>query len=433
MKIALFGGSFNPIHVGHVELAKAVLKELHYQKIIFMTTFLSPFKTEDALQCLPQDRLNMVKLAIEGEEQFEYSSYEVEKDEPSFTIHTVEHLYSFYGIAGTETVKGKNIERDEGERDGIEGKIGLIIGSDQLHMFKKWKNYEKLLELCELIVATRRCETGEGMSGEYGEELDFVFTLLKTPIKPVSSTQIRHVIKEEKNWRERLTPKFINEKVAKYIEENALYGSSFEVAFRHIERLIDEVREYAKRELSEKRFLHSVRVAHMAEHLAQVYPCSSLPPRLAYLAGISHDITKEKPDSWQKEIVEKEGESIDEVEREHLRLLHGRTAAIVLKERFGVRHRSLLDAIRSHTFAHPLLDRLGKILYIADKIEEGRKEAEDLRSMIGSSSIDEIMIELLERGESLLQAKGALPHPFAIELLKRLKKMTCFSAVFDVI
>ena len=107
----------------------------------------------------------------------------------------------------------------------------------------------------------------------------------------------------------------------------------------------------------------------------------------------------------------------------HLRLLHGRTTAIVLKKCFAVKHRSLLDAIRNHTFAHPLLDHLGKILYIADKIEEGRQGVDGVRAMIGSHPIDEIMMVLLERGEALLKEKKALPHPFAIELLKKLKKM----------
>ena len=410
MKIALFGGSFNPIHQGHVQLASAVLQELQYQKIIFMPAYHSPFKQEDSQFISPLDRLAMVKLAIEDEKAFESSSYEIEKGESSFTINTIEYLYSLYEKNG---------------KDEIEGKLGLIIGSDQLFQFEKWKDYKKILQVCDLIVAVRRCENNnedEQMLHKKFDKVGFKFTLLKTPITAISSSNIRTVIKAEKSWKINLTGKILNEKVATYIEENALYGSPFEVAFSDIECLIDKVTAYAKNELSEKRFLHSMRVASMAERLASVYSDSLVPPRLAYLAGVAHDITKEKGDEWQKETVKAENESIDDVENKHLRLLHGRTSAIVLKKCFGIKHRSLLDAIRNHTFAHPFLDSLGKLLYIADKIEEGRQDVEELRAMIGTASINEIMIALLERGKTLLKEKGASPHPFATELLKRLKK-----------
>lgn len=74
----------------------------------------------------------------------------------------------------------------------------------------------------------------------------------------------------------------------------------FGLDFKYMEKLIEKVKEYARSQLSEKRFLHSMRVASMAEHLAETYTCAQISPRLAYLAGIAHDITKEKPDAWQK-------------------------------------------------------------------------------------------------------------------------------------
>lgn len=409
MKIALFGGSFNPIHIGHIELASAVLKELHYQKIIFMPAFVSPFKTKDHTPdnelAFPIDRLNMVRLATQGEPRFECSSYEIEKDEPSFTINTIEYLYSVYG------------------KDELEGKLGLIIGSDQLLQFKEWKNYEKILDLCELIVAIRKDEEkNENKQEELKlniDKLDFKFTLLKTPVTTISSTTIRNSIATNDCWEKWARGTVLHSSVAYYIEKNAMYGSPF----RYIEGLIEDVIEYAKSELSERRFLHSKRVASMAKRLANVYPHVLVSSQLAYLAGIAHDITKEKSDSWQKKTIHASGESIDDVEKAHPRLLHGRTAAIILKQFFYIEHRSLLDAIRNHTFAHPLLDHLGKILYIADKVEEGRQGVDEVRAMIGSASIDEIMIVLLERGEALLKAKETLPHPYTIELLKKLKKI----------
>lgn len=413
MKIALFGGSFNPIHRGHVLLARAVVEELHYQKIIFMTALTSPFKTTESLQCSPLDRLNMTRCAIEEEKEFECSDYEIWCDEPSFTIKTIGHIYSLYGREG----------RTSGSEDCIEGKLGLIIGSDQLLQFKKWKDYDEILKLCDLIVAGRKSEDERKEEWKIkSEDVDFDFYELQTPIMPVSSSRIRHIIRKEKNWKHRLSGKLLNPKIATYIEENALYGCDIKLAFPHLESLIEDVATYAKSELSERRFLHSLRVASMAERLAITYPHSFISPRLAYLAGVAHDITKEKSDEWQKKTVQAENESIDEVESEHLRLLHGKTAAILLRKYFGLKHRSLLDAIKNHTFAHPLLDDLGKMLYIADKIEEGRCGVEEVREMVGICTLNEIMIALLEKSEELLKAKNAVPHRYAVELLKRLKK-----------
>jgi len=225
MKIALFGGSFNPIHAGHLKLSHAVLEELHYQKVIFMPTFISPFKIEDKEMASPIDRLKMVQMAIEDEEGCECSSYEIEKEAPSFTINTVQHLYSIY---------------ENNSREKIEGKLGLIIGSDQLRQFKKWKDYKKILELCELIVARRRQEMKTGTldeslneeneiseDNEAFEEIDFKFTLLKASITAISSTTIRSTIRKEKNWKEQLTAEILNEKVAAHMEEKALYDSTF--------------------------------------------------------------------------------------------------------------------------------------------------------------------------------------------------------------
>ena len=384
MKLAIFGGSFNPIHLGHVKIAKTVLSE--YEKVIFVPAYISPFKLEDTsrFESSPIDRINMVSLVTREESNFEVDAFEVLKKEPSFTIDTVKHIYEKY--------------------PKIDGKLGLLIGSDSLAGIQEWKNYDELLSLCDFIVAKRESEKMQNST--------IAHKLISASIMPISSSSIRDKIKRGEQWKS-LVPDI----VASYIEENGLYTLSFE----NIDNLIEEISFYAKTHLSEIRFSHSIRVAEMAERLAYAYPNLLIFPRLAYLVGIAHDITKEKSDLWQEETIREAGEALDKIEKSNLRLVHGKTAAIILQRQFGIKHRSLLDAIRYHTLSHPNLDDLGKILYIADKIELGRKGVEDIQHLIGTSSIDEIMCLLLERGEKLLNKKGLTSHPFAKELLKKLK------------
>ena len=295
MKVALFGGSFNPIHNGHLNLALSVLEQFEYEKIIFVPAFISPFKVKDDshFAISPIDRFNMVNLAIESEKKFETSSYEILKSTPSFTIETVKYFYNnFYEI---------------------EGKIGLIIGSDNLIEIEKWKDFNHLMNMVDLIVVKR-----EGVSLPNIKGLTFNF--LEDAILPISSSRVRKMIKRGDAWQNEV-PK----KVAQYIEENALYGLSF----KEIENIIECVSNYAKKELSEKRFLHSLRVAEMAEKLSLTYSNLFVNPRVAYLSGISHDITKEKSDEWQKMMIIEHKETLDDIEKANLRLLHGRTAAIL--------------------------------------------------------------------------------------------------------
>ncbi|MGP1438428.1 MAG: nicotinate (nicotinamide) nucleotide adenylyltransferase [Treponema sp.] len=383
MKIAMFGGSFNPIHLGHIKLAQDVLAE--YDKVIFVPTFISPFKLHDLsnFEVSPIDRLNMVNLVVKQEPRFEVLPFEVFRQEPSFTIDTVKHICN-------EKLKSKE-------------KLGLIIGSDSLLSIKRWKNYEELARLCNFIVAKR---------GDKKIKYTRVpYKLLPNPIMPISSTMIRKRIKKGEEWKS-----LVHKEVASYIEENGCYTLPFE----KIEDLIKDISLYAKAHLSEKRFLHSIRVAEMAEHLACSYSNLLLFPLIAYLAGIAHDITKEETNAWQEATITEAGETIDDIEKANLKLVHGKTSAIILQKQFGIKNKSILDAIRYHTFSHPNLDYLGKILYIADKIETGRDGVEDIRKLIGIVSIDEIMCMLLKRGEKLLQEKGLTPHPFAISLLEKL-------------
>ncbi|MEA1917003.1 MAG: nicotinate (nicotinamide) nucleotide adenylyltransferase [Campylobacterota bacterium] len=132
MKIAIYGGSFDPIHNGHVNVVQTALKTLDIDYIIILPTFLNPFKNSSFID--ENIKLDLLKELFEEYEKVVVSSYEVEQKREVATIESVEHFINF----------NKNIE-----------KLYLIIGADNLGSLPKWKEYEKLASLVEFVVASR--------------------------------------------------------------------------------------------------------------------------------------------------------------------------------------------------------------------------------------------------------------------------------------
>lgn len=173
-----------------------------------------------------------------------------------------------------------------------------------------------------------------------------------------------------------------------------------------IEKFITVVTALARRTLSEHRYEHSCRVAAFAEGLAQRYGYGRRTQRLCYLAGIAHDIYKEKPVSFLLRTVQADGQPVSSEERGNSALLHGRAAAVLLQERFGIHKKSLLHAVRYHTSASAKFDAVGKMLYIADKIEPGRKQCGHLRDKVKELSLDALFLAVLQDAIDFLESKG---------------------------
>ncbi len=135
MKIAVLGGSFNPIHIGHLALADEVCETLGYDKIIFVPTFIPPHKTfADTLKA--EDRLEMVRLACSRDDRFCVDSCEIDRGGTSYTFDTMCFLEQKYASV-------------------LEGKIGLIMGDDLIPGFHLWYKAEELSRKCDLILARR--------------------------------------------------------------------------------------------------------------------------------------------------------------------------------------------------------------------------------------------------------------------------------------
>lgn len=188
-KIGIFGGTFDPIHIGHIITTRFVLEQRGLDKIIFMPCNISPLKT-DCNSASTVHRLNMLKLAIEDLPQFDFSDYEIQKGEVSFTFDTLFEM------------KKKHSD------------IELIIGYDNLVVFDKWKNSDGIFDIAKVIVMKRHGTSSEKRSHNYFDKA----IILNTPSIEISSTEIRKRVKNN------LPIDFlVPEKVKEYIYQNKLY------------------------------------------------------------------------------------------------------------------------------------------------------------------------------------------------------------------
>mgnify|MGYP004589900841 FL=1 len=192
MKIAILGGTFDPPHLGHLILADTVLKELNYDKVLFIPSKIPPHKNISG-EVSNEDRLNMLKLSIEDDKRFSFDDYELKSEGISYSIKTLNYLYQNYNI---------------------DGKIALIIGADLIKNFHKWKEPEKISELANIVAVNR--EENDNLDKENIEKYNI--KIIIAPRIDISSTLIRERIKKNKAFRY-----FLNNKVYNYIISNKLY------------------------------------------------------------------------------------------------------------------------------------------------------------------------------------------------------------------
>lgn len=217
MKVAVFGGTFNPLHVGHAMLADTIIRELGYDKVLFVPTFQPPHK--DASKIIPaQHRLKMIEdfCASEGSGHFELETCEVDRGGISYTSDTLEYL--------TKKYEGK-----------LSKKLAFVMGDEVAAEFDKWRNPEKVSALADLIIIHRYPDVkamesslyANKPSGDYKGDFSVKFDLknfkypsiyVESPMLPVSSTDIRRRISEGKSFRYLVPPAVFD-----YIIENNLY------------------------------------------------------------------------------------------------------------------------------------------------------------------------------------------------------------------
>jgi nicotinate-nucleotide adenylyltransferase len=182
VKVGLYFGSFNPIHVGHLIIANHILNELDIERIWFVISPLNPFKDTQSLMN-EYDRLHLVKKAIEDDPRLKASDIEFSLPKPSYTVHTLVYLKEKYP----------------------DHSFSIIMGSDGFQNLGKWKNVETIIENYSIIIYKRP-------GFEVDNELNAKIIVLNAPLLQISSTHIRELIKAGKSIKY-LVPSSIEEEI----------------------------------------------------------------------------------------------------------------------------------------------------------------------------------------------------------------------------
>ncbi len=192
-KIILFGGTFDPIHNGHLLLAQYALEFINAEKVIFIPSYMPPHKLNYKINHW-KHRLNMVKLAIKNNPNFVVSDFEIKKKNISYTYITIEHFSKVY----------KNYE------------MYFLIGFDSLLELNTWQNWQYIIKKVKFLVGSRMVKKDK--LKKLNKEIFKKVICFDSPIIEVSSTEIRERIK--KGW---IVSYFLPDKVEKYIQKNKLY------------------------------------------------------------------------------------------------------------------------------------------------------------------------------------------------------------------
>ena len=193
MNICLFGGTFDPPHIGHLIIAESILSDLDIDKIIFIPSSIPPHKPLHSYSSA-SSRVEMLQISIKGTPAFQISDIELNRPGASYSIDTIKQIKSQMSLSKEE--------------------LYFVIGGDSLIEFQMWKNPHEILSLAQVIIAPRPSFTKDMVKPEFLEQVQF----LDTPQIDISSSMIRERVREKKSIRYYVIPE-----VLEYIQEKRLY------------------------------------------------------------------------------------------------------------------------------------------------------------------------------------------------------------------
>ncbi|MCI6893083.1 MAG: bis(5'-nucleosyl)-tetraphosphatase (symmetrical) YqeK [Treponema sp.] len=188
---------------------------------------------------------------------------------------------------------------------------------------------------------------------------------------------------------------------------------------KDIIELTEEIRIFAQEHVKKSRYEHSIRVAETCARLCRMF---ALDDDVGYLAGVGHDMCKDFSDQELFYLAAKDGNPIIPYEKRNPALLHGRAAAVLMKEKFGIEDKDILEAVAYHTSGVMGMCDLSKCLFIADKIEPGRPQSTDeYRERLYKMNLDQMFYAVLYENYSYVLKKGYELFPTTEDLVKKYK------------
>lgn len=347
MKIGILGGTFDPVHSGHIALAKSALRELHLQQLYFVPAKKSPFKVHPPVAA-EKKRVAMLRNALRQLPSAKISLVELHRPAPSYTISTIRTF-------------AQRFAKDQ---------LFLVMGSDTLAHFHRWKKWREILGFCKLAVAERdgfpihQTVAWQNAAGK--------IVSLKTPMPKLSSTHLR-------------------------LEQKILV--------------------YLKNSLPHARVQHVLNVMQLTEKLSQKH---GTPTEKAKLAASLHDLARCWSDKKLIRYVHRHRLKIPgkewSIQHQPL-LLHSYVSANLARTRFCIRDREILSAIEKHTLGDFTMTPLDKVLFLADLTSKERNFSgvQKLRKL-AFASLDRAFLEGLRFKMEYLVRSKSLIHPRAVQV-----------------
>ena len=392
MKIGLYGGTFNPIHLGHMGAAKAAARYLGLDRLFLIPAGIPPHKAMK--ENMAEHRLAMTRLAAESmglDGRVEVLDLELEREGKSYTLDTVRAL----------------------KKDYPEDQLYLLMGTDMFFSFQNWYGPREIGELCTLAAFSREKSDDPRRFEEQKRLLretvgaETVLVPLRE-VREVSSTELREELKNGRG-QDLLCPA-----VYGYILREGLYG--VEKDLRQLS--LEDLRAAALSMLKGKRIPHVLGTEATAAKLALRWGADE---ETARRAALLHDCTKKLTREQHLALCRQYGIEIDEEEEREEQLLHGASGSGVARNVFGLGE-DAVQAIRWHTIGRGEMTLLDKIIYLADYIEPTRDHCDltELREL-SMRDLDKAVLTALEMSAAHLKTQGKAPHPNSVSARDHLK------------
>ena len=338
-RIDIYGGTFNPPHVGHIQAAKAGVTALNLDKLLMIPDRIAPHTVLPVNSPTAQQRLEMLRIATADCPKIEVSDMELNREGVSYSYETVMQLRETY--PGAQLV--------------------LFMGTDMFLSFLTWKEPRIILENAVLGVFCRGMKAEEAAIEAQKARLEAMgarVELVKNPVVNISSTQMRRLLAF------RCAGEFLPEGVLDYIRQYRLYDTR--TPWKNLP--MEELESIVISLLNPNRVAHVLGCRDTAVELAKHWGAD---PVDAARAGILHDITKAIDGPLQLTLCDAYGKMLSDFSQRYPKTLHALTGSLVAERIFG-ENKAVVSAIESHTTGKANMNLLEKIIYVADYMEPNR-------------------------------------------------------------
>ena len=393
-RIGIYGGTFNPPHIGHMQAASQAINLLRLNKLLLIPDRIAPHKVLPEGSASAQQRLEMVTIAASGISNAYVSDLELLREGPSYTYLTILELKQQYPQA----------------------QLFLIMGSDMFLSFHSWRNPQIIMEHATLAVLCRGDKNEKQALQQQKEALEAMgakVELISNEITAISSTDLRRMLVFE------CADPYLPAGVGAYIRSNKLYG----VGTDYQNLPMDQLERTVVSLLNPNRVNHVLGCRDTAVALAKHWGADETD---AARAALLHDITKALSGTLQLTLCREYGMILDDFSQQYPKTLHALTGSLVADRIFG-ENRAVVSAICHHTTGKANMSLLEKIIYVADYMEPCRDfpGVEKLREL-AYTDMDAALKLGLEMTLELLNKQGSAVSPASREALAWLNRKERF-------